>query len=78
MYNKMKIALSAALIFGAASAALANDIETNPSEAQAVREAHGNPLPWWWSTPAQGRAGLGHAGNAFGLAAPPMHEAPAR
>jgi hypothetical protein len=33
-----KIALAAALAFGAASAALANDIETNPSTAQSARE----------------------------------------
>jgi hypothetical protein len=33
-----KIALAAALAFGAASAALANDIETNPSGAQSARE----------------------------------------
>jgi hypothetical protein len=77
MFTKMKIALSAALILGAASAALANDIETSSSEAQAVREMRGNPLPWWWNTPAQGRAGLGHAGNAFGFAASSVqHEGP--
>jgi opacity protein-like surface antigen len=33
-----KIALAAALVVGAASAARANDIETNPSTAQSVRE----------------------------------------
>jgi len=77
MVRKIKIALSAALILGVASAALANDIETSPSESQSVREMHGNPLPWWWNTPAQGRAGLGHAGNAFGFAAT-THETPAR
>jgi hypothetical protein len=79
MFSKMKIAVSAALILGAASAALANDVETSVSEAQAVREMHGNPLPWWWNTPAQGRAALGHGGNAFGFAASSMqHEAPSR
>lgn len=77
MFNTMKIALSAALILGAASAALANDIETSPSGAQAAREMQGNPLPWWWNTPAQGRAALGHAGTAFGFAASSMqHEGP--
>jgi hypothetical protein len=69
MFSKMKIALSAALVLGAASAALANDIDTNPSEAQAIREMHGNPLPWWWNTPAQGRANLANPGDAFGLVA---------
>ena len=38
MFTNTKIALAAALLFGAASAALANDIETNPSEAQSARE----------------------------------------
>jgi hypothetical protein len=70
MFSKSKIAIAAALILGAASAALANDIETNPSEAQAMREMHGNPLPWWWNTPAQGRASVANAGNAFGFASP--------
>jgi hypothetical protein len=38
MFTNTKIALAAVLILGAASAALANDIETNPSEAQSARE----------------------------------------
>jgi hypothetical protein len=38
MFTKTKIALVTALVFGTASAALANDIETNPSEAQSARE----------------------------------------
>jgi opacity protein-like surface antigen len=38
MITTTKIALAAALILGAAAAALANDIETNPSTAQSVRE----------------------------------------
>ena len=38
MITKTKIALASAIILGAASAALANDIETNPSEAQSARE----------------------------------------
>jgi hypothetical protein len=32
MITNMKIALAAAFVLGAASAALANDVETNPSE----------------------------------------------
>jgi len=31
MFTNTKIALAAALVLGAASAALANDVETNPS-----------------------------------------------
>ena len=69
MFSKTKIALAAALVLGAASAALANDIETNPSEAQAMREMHGSQLPWWWNTPAQGRGSLANAGSAFGSVA---------
>jgi hypothetical protein len=70
MFSKMKIALSAALILGAASAALAaNEHDDSVSEAQAMREQHGNPLPWWWNTPPQGRASVANAGNAFGSVA---------
>jgi hypothetical protein len=38
MSTNAKFALAAVLILGTASAALANDIETNPSEAQSARE----------------------------------------
>jgi hypothetical protein len=38
MFTKTKFALVTALVLGAASAALANDIETSPSEAQSARE----------------------------------------
>ena len=38
MFTNTKIALAAALVLGAASAALANDVETNPSSAQSARE----------------------------------------
>jgi hypothetical protein len=71
MFSKMKIALSAALILGAASAALAaNEHDDSVSEGQAMREQHGNPLPWWWNTPPQGRAAsVANAANAFGSAA---------
>jgi hypothetical protein len=71
MFNKTKIALAAALVLGAASAALANDIETNPTEAQAMREMRGNPLPWWWNTSAQVRSNLAGAGSAFDSVASP-------
>jgi hypothetical protein len=75
MFSKTKIALSAALILGTASMALAgNDIDESVSEGQAVREMHGNPLPWWWNNPVQGRgsfAQAGNAGNAYGYVASP-------
>jgi Spy/CpxP family protein refolding chaperone len=68
MFSKTKIALAAALILGAASAAVAaNEHDDSVSEAQAMREQHGNPLPWWWNTPPQGRASVANAGNAFGF-----------
>jgi len=38
MIINTKIALAAAFILGAASAAYANEVETNPSEAQSARE----------------------------------------
>jgi hypothetical protein len=38
MFTNTKIALAAALVLGTASAALANDVETNPSSAQSARE----------------------------------------
>ena len=38
MITNTKIVLVAALLLGSASAVLANDIETNPSTAQSVRE----------------------------------------
>ena len=73
MFSKIKIALSAALILGTASVALAaNEHDDSVSETQALRE-HGNPLPWWWNTPAQGRAAgfanAANAGNAYGYLA---------
>jgi hypothetical protein len=74
MFTKMKIALSVALIIGAASAALANDIDESVSEAQAMREMHGNPLPWWWNTPVQGRGSVANAGNTYGYVASPTRQ----
>ena len=38
MFINMKITLAAALVPGAASAALANDIDVNPSSTQSARE----------------------------------------
>ena len=75
MFTKTKIALSVALILGAASAALAgNDIDESVSSAQAAREMHGNPLPWWWNAPAQGRGSFAQAGNAYGYVASPTQQ----
>ena len=58
MSTKIKIALATALILGTASAALANDIETNPSTAQSTRE--------WRDFLNQNQ----NAGNAYGYVAP--------
>jgi hypothetical protein len=71
MFSKAKIVVSAALILGTASVALANDIDQSVSEGQAMREMHGNPLPWWWNTPVQGRGGFANAGSAYGYGASP-------
>jgi len=71
MFSKTKIALSAVLILGTASVALAaNEHDDSVSEGQAIREMHGNPLPWWWNTPAQGRAAsFAQASDAYGYGA---------
>jgi hypothetical protein len=75
MFSKTKIVLSAALILGTASVALAgNENDQSVSEGQAMREMHGNPLPWWWNTPAQGRGSFAQAGNAYGYVASPIQQ----
>jgi hypothetical protein len=75
MFSKTKIALSLALVLGTASVALAgNDIDESVSEAQAMREMHGNPLPWWWNVPVQGRGNLSGASNAYGYVALPTQQ----
>jgi hypothetical protein len=61
MLTRTKIALATALILGTASAALANDIDTNPSTAQSVRE--------WNEYLGQTQSG----GNAYGYVAPKAH-----
>jgi hypothetical protein len=58
MFINTKIALAAALILGAGSAALANDIETNPSTAQSERE--------WQEYQSQGQRHMGNAGTTYG------------
>jgi opacity protein-like surface antigen len=57
MITKMKIALAAALFLGAASAALANDIETSPSAAQSARE--------WQEFLGQSQKHMGNAGAGY-------------
>jgi hypothetical protein len=61
-----KIALAAALAFGAASAALANDIETNPSTAQSVRE--------WQDYQGQGQRHMSNAGTSYGYFGSPAQQ----
>jgi hypothetical protein len=74
MFTKTKIALSAVLILGAASAALASDRDDSVSEAQATRETYQNPLPWWWNTPVQGRGSSFKADSAYGYVASPSRQ----
>jgi hypothetical protein len=59
VFTSTKIALAAALILGAASAARANDIDQSASSAEAAR-MHGNPLPWWWNSSEEGRGSLAY------------------
>jgi hypothetical protein len=63
-----KIALAAALVIGAASAALANDIETNPSTIQSVRE--------WQEYQSQGQSQrhMGNAGTSYGYFGSPVQQ----
>jgi hypothetical protein len=56
MLTKTKIALATALILGTASAALANDIDVNPSAAQSAKE---------WQQ-FLGKNQTSNAGNAYG------------
>jgi hypothetical protein len=64
MITGIKIALAAALIFGAAPAALANDIETNPSTAQSARE--------WQEFQGQNQKHM--AGTSYGYFASPTQQ----
>jgi hypothetical protein len=61
MLTRTKIALATALILGTASAALANDIDVNPSSAQSAKE--------WQQFLGHGQTGT--AGAAFGYVASP-------
>jgi hypothetical protein len=58
MITNTKIALAVAIVLGAASVAAANDIETNPSTAQSVRE--------WNEYLGQGHKHVGNAGTRNG------------
>jgi hypothetical protein len=58
MFTNTKIALAAVLVFGAASAALANESESNPSTAQSVRE--------WNEYLGQSQKHMGNAGTSYG------------
>jgi hypothetical protein len=66
MINNTKIALAAAFVLGAASAALANDIETNPSTAQSVRE--------WQEYQGQSQRQMGNAGTNYGYFGSPVQQ----
>jgi hypothetical protein len=66
MFTNTKIALAAALVLGAASAALANDIETNPSTAQSVKE--------WQEFLGQNQKYMGNAGTGYGYVASPTQQ----
>ena len=66
MFTNTKIALAAALMLGSASAALANEIETNPSEAQSARE--------WQQFLGQSQHRMGNPGTGYGYFASPTEE----
>jgi hypothetical protein len=64
MFANTKMVLAAAMIFGATSAALANDIDQSASGAQVEREIRQNQLPWWWN----GQSQPGNPDSAYGFA----------
>jgi opacity protein-like surface antigen len=66
MFTNMKIALAAALILGAASAALANDIDVNPSSAQSARE--------WAEYLGQNQKHTDNARTSYGYFASPSQQ----
>jgi hypothetical protein len=43
-----------------------------------MREMHGNPLPWWWNNPVQGRGSYltnaSNGSNAYGSVASPTQQ----
>jgi hypothetical protein len=66
MINNTKIALAAALVLGAASTALANDIETSPSTAQSTRE--------WAEFLGQSPKQTRNAGDSYGYVVSPTQQ----
>jgi hypothetical protein len=66
MITSTKIALATALVLGAASAALANDIETNPSTAQSTRD--------WAEFLGQSPKQTRHAGDSYGYVVSPTQK----
>jgi hypothetical protein len=66
MFTNTKIALAAALVLGAASAALANDIDANPSEAQSARE--------WAEYLGQNQKHVANSRASYGYASPTQQE----
>jgi hypothetical protein len=66
MFTSTKIALAAVLMLGAASAARANDIETNPSTAQSERE--------WREFQGQNQRHMGNVGTGYGYFASPTQD----
>jgi hypothetical protein len=73
MLTKTMTALAATLLLSATSVALAsNEHDESVSEAQAAREANGNPLPWWWNAPAHNRSSVSNGGDALGFVASPI------
>jgi len=66
MFTNTKIAFAVALVIGAASAALANDIDTSPSTAQSERE--------WRDFQRQTTSQMGNAGSAYGYFASPTEQ----
>jgi hypothetical protein len=66
MITSTKIALATAPVLGAASAALANDIETNPSTAQSTRE--------WAEFLGQSPKQTRKAGDSYGYVASPTQQ----
>ena len=66
MFTKTKIAFAAALILGAASAALANDSGENHQDEDRGSVVGVNHLTWAGNS--------ANAGNAYGYAAAPIHK----
>jgi hypothetical protein len=66
MITSAKIALATAFVLGAISAALANDIETNPSTAQSTKE--------WAEFLGQSPKQMRNAGDSYGYVVSPTQQ----